>query len=188
MTDNDAKRRELLAEARAFFKVPEATSVADVIDLLNSYGAKPIDFAVYDEDLADEFVDVSLVVGAWALTDAATLAALATDEERELFAEDPDEEFDPLEYGPDNKEWTTWAHEIDTLKRLIVVVEHDAGNRDAPGDFRVHGAGQWLRETLWAATGVLPRDPGSPTADSVLFLRAFAIDGREPGSPLPIER
>ncbi|MFP3713884.1 hypothetical protein [Puerhibacterium sp. TATVAM-FAB25] len=37
-------------------------------------------------------------------------------------------------------------------------------DRHAPqrvGNFRVHGAGQWIRESLWAATGVMPRDPGS---------------------------
>jgi hypothetical protein len=188
MVDTAAQRSELLAEARAFFGVPAATAISGVVDLLEGYGAEPFDYVRHERNLVDEFVDPSLIVGAWTITDAQLLMTRATDVEREHLTEDPDDDFDPLEYGPENEEWTTWVYEIGTLRRLIVLIEHHAGNRDEPGNFRVHGAGQWLRETLWAATGVVPRDPGPTTVDSVLFLRAFVLDGRKAGSALPIEQ
>ena len=54
------------------------------------------------------------------------------------------------------------SDELSTLHRLIVVIESAETSLYAVGNFRVHGLGQWLREALWAATGVLPRDPGAP--------------------------
>jgi len=83
-------------------------------------------------------------------------------------------------------EWTLLARELETLAGLIVMVERDPGSEALVGNFRVHGASQWLRETLWAATGIVPRDPGAPSADSALFGRAFQHVGRERFDPAPL--
>ncbi len=179
MHTTENPRRALLTAARAHYDVPEAHAIDDVVSLLAGYGASVIDFAPHEENLIDEFVNASLLVGAWTITDVELLESRATGEEHELFAEDPDEVFDPNEYGEAQAEWTTWAHELDTLKRLIVLLERDGSDPRAVGNFRVHGAGQWLRESLWAATGVVPRDPGAPGEDSALFGRGFELEGRE---------
>lgn len=173
------ERDGLLARARSYYDVPEMTTVEAASEFLESFGAVAIPFSRYRDSLVDEFVDPNLVVCVYTLYNAALLAARATDEERDVFAEDPDDEFDPLEFGAAQAEWTTWAHEVEVLERLHILVERADDDADRVGNFRVYGAGQWLREALWAATGVVPRDPGAPDADSELFGRAFAYAGRE---------
>lgn len=151
----------LIVAAREAHAVPVATTVEDAVRLLVGWGADLLPLEPVLDELADEFVDRPMVVGAWTLADAA-LAERATPEEREAFGPDPDEVFDPDEYGPENAWWTTIAHEMQIMHRLIVFVERAADDPKAVGGFRVYGAGQWLRESLWAATGILPRDPGAP--------------------------
>jgi hypothetical protein len=183
----------LLARAREYYDVPEMTRVEAASELLETFGAVPIPFSRYRDSLVDEFVDPNLVVRAYTLHNAALLSARATDEERDVFTEDPDDEFDPLEFGAAQAEWTTWAHQIEVLERVHILVERADDDADRVGNFRVYGAGQWLRETLWAATGVLPRDPGAPDAHSELFGRAFDYAGRakfaaDPISPKRFQR
>lgn len=168
----------LLDRARQQYDVPAAVSVAEVVELLRDLGAGPIDFDRYRESLVDEFVDSDLVVVALTLADAVLLQQRATGEERAMFVPDPDEVFDPLEYGPEMVEWTTWSYEISALQRLLVLVERHPSDTDRVGGFRVYGPGQWLRESLWAATGIVPRDPGSPSDASALFGDAFELQGR----------
>jgi hypothetical protein len=151
----------LIAAAREAYAIPATPTVEDVVRLLVDWGAGPLPLEPVLDELTDEFVDRPMVVGAWTLTDAA-LAERATPEEREAFGPDPDEVFDPDEYGPENAWWTTIAHEMEIMQRLIVFVERAADGTGTVGGFRVYGAGQWLRESLWAATGILPRDPGAP--------------------------
>jgi hypothetical protein len=172
----------LIAAARAAYAVPAATTVEDVVRLLAGWGASAFPYESVIDSLADEFVDRSTIVGAWTLADAA-LADRATPEEREAFGPDPDEVFDPDEYGPENAWWTTIGHEMEIMQRLIVLLERAAGDPETVGGFRVHGAGQWLRESLWAATGVLPRDPGAPHGE--LFRAALRLArGDEQAEPL----
>ena len=75
---------------------------------------------------------------------------------------------------------------METLERAIVVLETTPAHHDRVGNFRVYGAAQWLRESLWAATGIVPRDPGSPDANSLLFGEAFTLAGRAPFAAAPI--
>lgn len=126
----------------------------------------------------DDFVASDYVVAAFTLADAAVLQQRATEEERAMFVPDPDEMFDPLEYGAEMVEWTTWSYEMSVLQRLLVLVERHPRDADRVGGFRVYGPGQWLRESLWAATGVVPRDPRSPSDASSLFGDAFELHGR----------
>lgn len=176
----------LLSEAREHFGVQPAATCTDAISLLQSLGAVPFDFDTHRDDLIDEFVDPSLVVGAYTLAEPSLLRRRATPEEIENFTASPDENFDPLEYGADRAEWTLLAREVETLARLIVVLERDRESEELLGNFRVYGAGQWLRETLWAASSVVPRDPGAPSAESELFGRAFAHVGRERFEAVPL--
>jgi hypothetical protein len=53
---------------------------------------------------------------------------------------------------------------------LLVVLERATDDPDRVGNFRVHGAGQLLRERLWAMTEIIPLDVGVPVSD--LFRRA----------------
>lgn len=176
----------LLDRARQQYGVPAAVSVAEVVDLLRGLGAEPVDFERYRDSLVDEFVDSDLVVVALALANAVLLEQRATREERAMFVPDPDEVFDPLEYGAEMVEWTTWSYEMSALQRLLVLVERHPRDADRVGGFRVYGPGQWLRESLWAATGVVPRDPGSPSDASALFGDAFELHGRRRFEAAPV--
>ena len=166
----------LLEDARRHYDVPRAETIDEVTALLRSWGATPADLDEHRDNLYDEFVDANLVVASFRFDAPTLLQERATPEERANFTEDPDETFDPDEYGPENAAWTTLAHELATLGTVVVIVESRADDVTRVGGFRVHGAGQWLRESLWAATGVLPRDPGP--VDGALFARALASAGR----------
>lgn len=170
----------LLAAARAHFAVPEATTVAQVVRVLQGFGATELPLARFIDDVADEFVDRSLAIAVFTLADAPMLASRATNEEQEIFVDDPADKFDPFEYGSDQVEWTTFSHEMSTLRRAIILLECTTEGPHRVGNFRVYGGAQWLRESLWAATGIVPRDPGSPDARSTLFGEAFTLVGREP--------
>lgn len=178
----------LIASAREHCDVPEAITVEAASELIESFGAVPLDFNRYRNALVDEFVNPHLVVRAYTIHDATLLAGRATIEEREVFVADPDEDFDSLEYGAEQVEWTTFSHEIEVLERVHILLERAVDDLNRVGNFRVYGAGQWLRESLWAATGVLPRDPGAPDESSELFGRAFAYAGREKFAAEPIAR
>ena len=177
----------LLRRARAEYGVPAAERVEEMAAFLAGLGAVPIDFDRYWESLADEFVDPELVVSAVTILDPALFQQCGTRFDREYVDDQPDEEFDPLDYGPDQVEWTTWSHEIETGARLIVLIERDPNDPGRTGHCRVLGAGQWLREALWAATGVLPRDPGAPASgEAELYGDAFELAGRERFMAAPI--
>lgn len=177
----------LLQRARAAYGVPAAERVEDVLALLAALGAVPIDFNRYQGSLADEFVDPDLVVSAVTILDPALLEQRATSIDRQYIDGLPDEELDPFEYGPDQVEWTTWSHEMETGARLIVLIERDPADPQRAGHCRVVGAGQWLREALWAATGVLPRDPGAPApGEAELYGDAFELSGRQRFVAAPI--
>lgn len=169
----------LLSQAREAFQVPALSSVGEVCDYVLSLGSVPLDFEKYHESLADEFVDDRYVVGAFTLRDPQILNSRAKAIEKEMFVNPNGETFDPLEFGAQNQEWTTFGYEVEGLKRIHIILERSADDIDAPGNFRVHGGGQWLRETLWAATGIVPRDVAAADDESVFFGQAFAFVGRE---------
>lgn len=171
----------LIEKAQRHFKVASCPSVSDAIALLQGFGATAFDFETNQDTLADEFVDRRFVVGAYTIHDPRLLKERATAEElqhAEWAVKDLEDE-SGIEYPAESAEWDQIQDELSTLQRLIVVIEHAAEDPNMVGNFRVHGFGQWLRESLWAATGVLPRDPGSPSENSVLFGRAFELAGRE---------
>jgi len=183
---NDVEMRELLVEARSHFDVPTTDSVEEVSTLLKSFGATEIDLHRYSAELFDEFVDPILATRLFVISDSSLLWSKATPEEREVFATDTTQVFDPLEYGADQAYWTRLAHGIETLGEVAIVLERSTTDSNAAGNFRVYGGAQWLRETLWAATGVVPRDPGAPDFTSQLFGTACALVGRENFSPNPM--
>lgn len=173
--------KTLLDLAQRHFKVPSCPTVSEAIALLQGFGATAFDFDTNQETLADEFVVRRLVVGAYTIHDPRLLKERATAEElqvAELSLEESEED-SGSEYPDESAEWNKIQDELSSLQRLIIVIEHGAEDPNMVGNFRVHGFGQWLRESLWAATGVLPRDPGSPSTESVLFGRAFDLAGRE---------
>lgn len=159
--------------ARERYRIIPMSSQGQVHDYLMSLGAREMSDKFRNELIeGDEFVDPLLVEAAFTITeDQVPLLDRATEAELENFVDDPDDPFNPLEYGPDQEAWTVFQHELSTLRRVCVVLERDPDNRDLPGQYRVFGAGQWLRELLWAATGVIPRDPGDP--QDPLFMRAL---------------
>src|SRR6218665_3723831 len=176
----------LLSGAREHFGVEPAVTLTDVVGLLRSLGAVPFDFNGYRDDLLDEFVDRDFVVGAYTLADPSLLRRRATVEEIEHFTADPDEEFDPLEYGVEQAERTLLFREIEILARLIIILEHDRESAELVGNLRVYGAGQWLRETLWAASGIVPRDAAPGPQESEVFGCAFAHVGRSRFEAAPL--
>lgn len=178
---------QLLESAREQYAVPAMPLLSDVVSFLTSLGASPLDLHRYREDLIDEFVDPELAVVAFTLHAPQLLRQRANAEELENFASDPDSEFDPREYGIENEEWTVFSHEVEELSRVHIVLERADLSTERAGNFRVHGGAQWLREALWAATGVVPRDPGSPADNSTLFGRAFEFADRASFTAAPLE-
>jgi len=176
----------LLTAARAHYAVPQATTLPEVEALLRRWGAVELALERFAPNILDEFVDASLAVSLFTILDAPLLRGRATAEEQRNFDADSAGPFDPNEYGMDQAEWTTYSHQMETLERAIVVLETTPAHHDRVGNFRVYGAAQWLRESLWAATGIVPRDPGSPDANSLLFGEAFTLAGRAPFAAAPI--
>lgn len=83
-----------------------------------------------------------------------------------------DEPMAPEEFqrDPDDPE-ELWLMDLEIgAQRLLIVLEHEVNNKHRLGNFRIYGAGQWLLEALWAATGVVPLDPG--TEEGELFNKA----------------
>ncbi|MFC0581281.1 hypothetical protein [Micrococcoides hystricis] len=151
---------------------------------MESWNALEFDATPYYDSLIDEFMIRERIVGAFSLADPQLLAARATAEEIEQ-AEWPPEDTD-FEYPPEVAEWVTIQEELAGLQRVIILLEAAPDDVTRIANFRVHGFGQWLRECLWAATGVLPRDPGSPDHNSVLYRKAFQLQGRGNGESAPI--
>jgi len=177
----------LLTAARAHYAVPAATTLTEVAALLETWGGIELPLERFAANVFDEFVDASLVTSLFTILNAPLLKARATAEEQQhIFSADPDEPFDPNEYGADQADWTTYSHQMETLERAIIILEAAPTAPDHVGNFRVYGAAQWLRESLWAATGIVPRDPGSPDANSYLFGEAFTVAGRDPFAAAPM--
>lgn len=177
----------LLSHARQQYSVAYATTVPDIVKIIEAFGPVPLDFERYREDLVDEFVDGSLVAAAFTLYDPLLLRQRASREEVENYFVDPTEEFDPLEFGEANREWTLYSRQVEGMDRVHIVIERSANSENEVANFRVYGEGQWLRESLWAATGVVPRDVGAPTGHPTFFGSAFQFFDREPFTSLPLK-
>lgn len=167
----------LLAQARDHYQVPEATTVTAVDQLLGAWGAIPFDVTPHLDSLTDEFVDCSLLAAGYTIVDPPLLQARASVVEHDN-AEWPPQEADDFDFAPEVLAWNAIQNELAGLQRLIILIELAAADPARVGNFRVHGFGQWVRESLWAATGVLPKDPGSPDESSALYRQAFALQGR----------
>ncbi|MEL7978031.1 hypothetical protein AAG589_19350 [Isoptericola sp. F-RaC21] len=160
--------------------MPRAQEVAEVVALLESWGATPLPVGTFEANLFDEYVEEDLVVHQASIDDERLIASRLTPDEREAFLPEAvdDDDPEPLVDG-DDEGWGALADGLDSARRVIVVLERDRSAPQRVGNFRVHGAGQWIRESLWAATGVLPRDPGSCGTG----LYAQALDLARPERP-----
>src|SRR6218665_3763507 len=94
----------LLSEAREHFGVEPAVTLTDVVGMLRTLGAVPFAFNGYRDDLLAEFVAPDSGVGPYSRADPPLLRRRAPGEEIARFTADPDEEFDPLEYGVEQAE------------------------------------------------------------------------------------
>ncbi|WP_435300280.1 hypothetical protein [Timonella sp. A28] len=167
--------QKLLDQARNTYHVAEIQGIEGVAHWLKTFGAVSFDYEKYTEALFDEFVNPELVVAAYTICDPALLASRARAIEHEMKEWPPEED----EYsGLPRDEWDTIQDELSGMQRLIVLLERTSQNNTDIGNFRVAGFGQWLRETLWAATGVLPLDSGAITKESYLFTQAYELHKR----------
>lgn len=119
----------------------------------------------------DEYVNPELVSSILTIHDEQFIRNHATSEEKEMLQ--VDEPMDPKEFqrDPDDPE-ELWLMDFEIgAQRLLIVLEHEVSNEHRLGNFRIYGAGQWLREALWAAIGVVPLDPG--TEEGELFSKAI---------------
>lgn len=146
--------------------------------------AEDFDFARHQEDLTDELADPDKVAGAILISDPALLLHRATPEEREKSEWPP--ENDGFAYPAEAAERNAIHDELGGLQRVIVLVEGSAEDPLLVGNCRVHGLAQSLREALWTATGILPRDPRSPSEDSELFEQGLALQGRTGSQASPL--
>ncbi len=168
--------RELVIQARQAYEVPETESIADVVALLDTWTATPMTVGAFEGNLFDEYVDEALVVYQASINDEHLIAAHLTQDERDGFFpddSDPDEPESTDDDGESDNGWAAVSDELDAAQRVIVILERDQTDSQRVGNYRVHGAGQWVRESLWAATGILPRDPGSTASD--LYSQAIEL-------------
>jgi len=166
MTDPD------LTHARALYQVPAAPLVRDVIALLEQWGAQPMPVGTQEGNFFDEYVEEDLVVHQVGIADPVFIAEHLTEAEAAMLAfseecedDDFDDDFDDDEPDAGDPEWDVMAAALSERRLLVVVIERDRENSLRVGNFRVHGMGQWVREALWAATGVVPRDPAMAQSD-----------------------
>ncbi|MEU3333136.1 hypothetical protein ACF046_14975 [Glutamicibacter creatinolyticus] len=181
--------QELLKTAREHYGVNDAPRVSDAAELLATFGATTFDYAKFTEDLVDEFVNPALVVAAYDISAPELLASRALPVELEMTEWPPEEDEEDYDYELTKVEaqWKTIQEELSGMRRAIVLLERAEGSPAAVGNFRVVGLAQWLRETLWAATGVVPRDPGGPDQNATLYAKAFALQGRPGCEPNQID-
>lgn len=184
VTDDSA---QLLRLAREHYDVPELADLNATISWLRSLGASPVEAEVHAEHFLDEHVDRNLVTSMLTINDRDLVRSHLSGRDREFYHSNAlDAEldgFDPDEYGIEKKAETIFNHEVG-IDRLLIVLERAIDDENAVGNFRVFGAGQWLRETLWAGTGVVPRDVGG--GDSDLLGDACVLAGRERWTSDPI--
>ncbi|MFD5274963.1 hypothetical protein ACFWHS_13615 [Glutamicibacter sp. NPDC058337] len=185
-----ADYQELLQAARAHYGVCAAPRVSEAAALITTLGGKTFDYARFADDLIDEYVDPTHVVAAYDISDPELLASRSLPVEREMMEWPPEDDEDcyDCEFTEEESQWNTIQEELSGMRRAIVLLEHAEGNPEAVGNFRVVGFAQWLRETLWAAIGVVPRDPGGPDPRATLYEMAFALDGRPGCEPNPLSR
>lgn len=162
------------AIARAARGLHRLRTVAHVVAWLEEqYDATAVPWRQWRDNLADEYVDRKRVRAALTITGPA-VPPLASAEERLHFVEDPDDPFDPDEYPAKHREENIALDELNTGRRVFVVLE-GRKDREPVTNYRVHGAAQRLREDLWAVTECLPRDPGptepGPFADELALQR-----------------
>ncbi|MFT8639439.1 hypothetical protein [Bifidobacterium sp.] len=157
--------------ARADYGVPALDSYDAVITWLESLGATHLALHKHWEGHYDEFVHPKRVSDILTIADEEFIRTHASQEEHENILNDaPD---DPSEYQrPADEPEDLWLMDFEIgAKRLLILLERHPRNPDKLGNYRIYGAGQWLREALWAATGVLPLDPGSEEGE--LFRQTF---------------
>ncbi|CBT75251.1 MAG TPA: hypothetical protein DEX36_01030 [Glutamicibacter sp.] len=181
--------QELLQATRAHYGVCAAPRVSEAAALLTSLGGKTFDYSRFAGNLIDEYVDSARVVAAYDISDPELLASRSLPVEREMMEWPPEEDEDIYDvvFTKDEELWNVIQDELGGMRRAIVLLEHAEGDAGAVGNFRVAGFAQWLRETLWAATGVVPRDPGWPDESATLYEKAFAMHGRPGCEPDPID-
>lgn len=181
--------QELLQAARAHYGVCAAPRVSEAAALLTSLGGKTFDYSRFAGNLIDEYVDSARVVAAYDISDPELLASRSLPVEREMMEWPPEEDEDSYDvvFTKDEELWNVIQDELGGMRRAIVLLEHAEGDAGAVGNFRVAGFAQWLRESLWAATGVVPRDPGWPDESATLYEKAFAMHGRPGCEPDPID-
>ncbi|GAB3259150.1 hypothetical protein [Kineosporia babensis] len=166
MTTADSAAEQ--AQARDYYQVPDASTVADAVRLLKSWGAEPMPVGTQEGSFFDEYVEEDLVVFQARITDQEFISAHITALEVEGFGDGDESDDDPEDESG-----------------IVVILERSRDDATKVGNFRVHGPGQWVREALWAATGVVPRDPVDATSD--LYRRA--VEAEHPGrwdAPVPM--
>lgn len=178
---------QLLESAREHYNVPAMPLVDDVASFLTSLGATPLDLDRYGEDLIDEFVDPELAIVAFTLRAPQLLRQRARSEELENFASDPSSEFDPLEYGEANEEWTVYSHEIESCHASTSCWSALTTRLNASATFESMEARSGCAKCSGPRQAWLPRDPGSPTSGSTFFGRAFQFADRAPFTAAPLE-
>jgi hypothetical protein len=156
----------------------------DVAELLCSrFDAEPlpVESIPYQDFANDEHVNEGLVAALYTITDAAVIRSISSPLELEMFEPDEDEEEDTsYAVEPGLEFYSRMNEEHGTLRRVSVLLEQAADDPGRVANFRVYGAGQLLRETLWAATGALPLDTGVPTG---ALYSEYVEHFRRPESP-----
>lgn len=170
---------QLLRLGREALDVPELSDLNEIEQWLRNLGARDVDIDV--SGFMDEHVDRDLVVATLTILDADLMRRRALPEEIDRL--EWDEPFDPLEYGQENEAETRFAHEL-AFPRLLIFLERMPDDDTRLGNYRVYGPGQWLRDSLWAATGVVPRDTANSEND--LFGDACVLEGRARFASKPI--
>lgn len=184
---NPAGYQELLSRARIKYQVPSASEIPELRTFLLSIGFEKFELSPFRTALIDEFVDESHLVLCMSMVNPEWLASMATPAERENVSEYLTDPWDTNEY-PGSKDWTLLSDELSRFSRVIILVERSKEFPNLVGNFKVYGQAQVFRESVWAATGCIPRDVGYPLENAELFREAFKFFDLAPFQSRPLNQ
>lgn len=175
---------DLAAQARERWGLPWCPDLASVRRLLTErFAARPYALSsVRHSELGAEGLNAPDLVVEVLAVEGEEVRALTTDVElAHLLPEDEDER----ELEESCRQWSAESVELAREEQrlqlghlAIVVLERSRDDELALGNFRVIGPGQRLREQLWAATGIAPKDSGPIDGD--LYRLAWATQHARP--------
>ena len=176
MTPHD--RAAALRAAREELGIEDSLHAIDAISIAleRLFGFEELPASAFGPKVLDDDPSIkrSYVARVLTVVDQHDVDAILTEEDQK----DRDQTFgiwSPASFGPE-KRWfglkenpRAFGERMQTehreYRRVTVVLETDPAETVGLGNYQVFGAGQRVKEYLWALSGIIPRDPGTPISE-----------------------